>query len=80
MRPTGEDSSRTVRLEAFEVLGRWYVRLVVTQTEPEGLVGEPYVFTTEFRTLDLVGNSWQALSVLDETRRSLDAAVRDGYE
>lgn len=69
-----------VALECQQALGAWSGRLVVTQMDDEGTYGEPYVMTAEMKTLDMVGPGWQALAVLQEFQKHLNAALRDGYE
>lgn len=69
-----------VTLECLEVLGGWHCRLVAVQQDMEGDYDEPYVLTAELRSLWMAGGGWQALAVLQEFTRALDAALRDGYE
>lgn len=75
-----KDASRTLRIEAFEVAGRWFCRLVCVSSDEENLLGEPWVLVADFRTLDLVGDGWQTEAVLLELHRVVSAANRDGYE
>jgi hypothetical protein len=67
-------------LECFEVVGAWHCRMVVVRQDEEGDYAEPYVLTVECKTLWMAGPGWQALAVLQEFQKHLDAALRDGYE